>query len=225
MDQYYDEPTLADLLSDPLTFAVMNADGVDPHDLAATLSQMAGKLTRSPGSIDPKNRSAGSTIAKSVTADRRPHIPVELPEGITTRWNPRMLRNNLRLVSGLVLLAFVVCHLTAHSFLLVSLDRAGVALDVLMYPWRTAIGTSILISALLTHYLNALWSIYVRRHLRLSHWEWWQLGLGLCIPLLLMLHVTGTRIAEGLLGVTSHYSSVCNGSYRRGWGCCRWRQC
>jgi adenylate cyclase len=208
MDQYYDEPTLADLLSDPLTFAVMNADGVDPHDLAATLSQMAGKLTRSPGSIDPKNRSAGSTIAKSVTADRRPHIPVELPEGITTRWNPRMLRNNLRLVSGLVLLAFVVCHLTAHSFLLVSLDRAGVALDVLMYPWRTAIGTSILISALLTHYLNALWSIYVRRHLRLSHWEWWQLGLGLCIPLLLMLHVTGTRIAEGLLGVTSHYSSV-----------------
>ena len=56
--------------------------------------------------------------------------------------------------------------------------------------------------------MNALWSIYVRRYLRLSRWEWWQLGLGLCIPLLLMLHVTSTRIAESLLGVTSHYSSV-----------------
>jgi adenylate cyclase len=119
-----------------------------------------------------------------------------------------MLRNNLRLVSGLVLLAFVVCHLAAHSLLLVSLDRAGAMLGVLMYPWRTAIGTSILMSALLAHYLNALWSIFVRRYLRLSRWEWWQLGLGLCIPLLLMLHVTSTRIAEGLLGLTSHYSSV-----------------
>jgi adenylate cyclase len=77
-----------------------------------------------------------------------------------------------------------------------------------MYPWRTAIGTTILLSALLIHYLNALWSIYVRRYLRLSRWEWWQLGLGLCIPLLLMLHVTSTRIAESLLDVTSHYSSV-----------------
>jgi adenylate cyclase len=77
-----------------------------------------------------------------------------------------------------------------------------------MYPWRTAIGTAILGSALLVHYLNALWSIYVRRSLRLSRWEFWQLGLGLCIPLLLMLHVTGTRIAESLLGVTSHYGSV-----------------
>ena len=56
--------------------------------------------------------------------------------------------------------------------------------------------------------MNALWSIYVRRYLRLSRWEWWQLGLGLCIPLLLMLHVTSTRIAESLLGVSSHYSSV-----------------
>ena len=119
-----------------------------------------------------------------------------------------MLRSNLRLISALVLLAFVVCHLTAHGFLLVSFARAEAALDMLMYPWRTAIGTAILVSALLAHYLNALWSIYVRRYLRLSRWEWWQLGLGLCIPLLLMLHVTSTRIAESLLGVTSHYSSV-----------------
>src|SRR5437660_2597211 len=77
-----------------------------------------------------------------------------------------------------------------------------------MYPWRTSIGTAVLVSALLAHYSNALWSIYVRRNLRLSRWEWWQLSLGLCIPLLLMFHVIGTRIAEGLLGVTSRYSSV-----------------
>jgi hypothetical protein len=41
MDRHDGEPTLADLLSDPVTLAVMNADGVDPDDLAATLTGMA----------------------------------------------------------------------------------------------------------------------------------------------------------------------------------------
>jgi adenylate cyclase len=203
MDQYYEEPTLADVLTDPVTLAVMDADGVDPHDLEATLSQMAAKLTRPPSPIED-----GGAIAKAVIAERKLDVSAELPEDMTMGWNPRMLRNNLRLVSALVLLAFVVCHLTAHSLLLVSFDQAKAGLNILMSPWRTAIGSAILVSALLAHYLNALWSIYVRRYLRLSRWEWWQLGLGLCIPLLLMLHVTSTRIAESLMGATSHYSSV-----------------
>jgi adenylate cyclase len=106
------------------------------------------------------------------------------------------------------MLAFVVCHLTAHSFLLISFARAEGVLTALMDPWRTWIGSGLLISAALVHYANALWSIYLRRSLRLSHWEWWQLALGLCIPALLMFHVTATRIAEGVLGVRSNYSSV-----------------
>jgi adenylate cyclase len=123
-------------------------------------------------------------------------------------WDWPSLRSRARLISGLVLLAFVLSHLSAHSFLLISFDRASAALDVLMYFWRTAIGTVILLSAVLTHGLNALWSIYVRRSLRLARWEWGQLGLGLCIPALLMLHVTSTRVAEELLGVRSSYGSV-----------------
>jgi adenylate cyclase len=161
----------------------------------------------SPTSVDQKKRSAYDA-AGGFIAIGRPDILSEMLEKMTTRWNPRMLRASLRPVSALVLLAFVVCHLAAHSLLLVSLDRAETALYILMYPWRTAIGTAILGSALLVHYLNALWSIYVRRSLRLSRWELWQLGLGLCIPLLLMLHVTSTRVAESLLDVTSHYGSV-----------------
>jgi adenylate cyclase len=207
MDRYHREPTLTEVLSDPVTLAVMDADGVDRHDLAATLSQMAANLMRPLSPVEQKKRIAGSASAEAVIADREPDV-AELPEGVTTHWNLLMLRSNLRLVSALILLAFVVCHLTAHSLLLVSFERAETALDVLMFPWRTAIGTTILVSALLAHYSNALWSIYVRRYLRLSRWEWWQLGIGLCIPLLLMLHVTSTRIAESLLGVTSGYSSV-----------------
>jgi adenylate cyclase len=212
MDRHDGEPTLADVLSDPVTLAVMNADDVDPDDLAATLTGMAAKFTPSHDSADQMSRSADGMITKVVPADRKADVAAQFTQGLTTPWDwPwdwKVLRSRLRLVSGLVMLAFVLCHLTAHSFLLVSLARAEAALDTLMYPWRTTVGTAILLSALLIHYLNALWSIYVRRYLRLSRWEGWQLGFGLCIPLLLMLHVTGTRIAESVLGVTSHYSSV-----------------
>jgi adenylate cyclase len=123
-------------------------------------------------------------------------------------WNLRAWRSYLRLTSALIMLSFVICHLTAHSVLLISLDRAEDVLEFLMYPWRTRIGTAILLAAFLVHYTNALWSIYIRRSLRLSRWEWGQLALGLCIPVLLMSHVVATRIAESVLDVNSYYSTI-----------------
>jgi hypothetical protein len=68
------------------------------------------------------------------------------------------------------------------------------ALDSLMMFWRTEAGTSVLATALAIHVFNALWSIYIRRYLRLPAWELAQLSLGLSIPPLLMLHVVGTKI-------------------------------
>jgi adenylate cyclase len=123
-------------------------------------------------------------------------------------WSHAISRSTLRLASALVMLAFVICHLTAHCFLLVSLQTAEAALNVLMYPWRTAIGTALLAMAFLVHFSNALWSIYIRRSLRLIRWEWAQLLLGLCIPALLMSHVVSTRIAASALDVTSYYNTV-----------------
>ena len=123
-------------------------------------------------------------------------------------WKHAISRSSLRLASALVMLTFVICHLTAHCFLLVSLQTAEAALDVLMYPWRTAIGTALLATAFLVHFGNALWSIYIRRSLRLIRWEWAQLLLGLCIPALLMSHVVSTRIAASALDVTSYYNTV-----------------
>lgn len=106
------------------------------------------------------------------------------------------------------MLAFVVGHLTAHAFLLVSFEAAETVRKVLMYPWRTPVGTGLLAAAFLVHYANALWSIYIRRSLRMSRWEWAQLGLGLCIPFLLMAHVVEARIAELTLDVNTFYSTI-----------------
>jgi adenylate cyclase len=123
-------------------------------------------------------------------------------------WDLPTWRRNLRLSSALVLLSFVICHLSAHCLLLISFEDAEATRNALMYPWRTWIGTGLLLTAFLVHYSNALWSIYVRRSLRLSRWEWTQLSLGLCIPLLLMFHVMATRIAETLFDVTTYYNTV-----------------
>ncbi|MBY0381397.1 MAG: 2Fe-2S iron-sulfur cluster binding domain-containing protein [Xanthobacteraceae bacterium] len=122
--------------------------------------------------------------------------------------NPSSLRADLRLTSGLVLFAFVLCHFTAHATLLISLPFGQGALRILMAPWQTLAGTAILAGAAVVHYLNALWSIYRRRSLRMSRWEIWQLILGLSIPLLLVLHVIDTRVAELAFGNAPTYASV-----------------
>jgi adenylate cyclase len=117
----------------------------------------------------------------------------------------RFIRARARLISALVLLSFVLCHLVSHISLIVSLPVAQQVLDRLMRFWRTETGTYVLATALAVHVLNALWSIYIRRYLRLSLWELAQLSLGLSIPPLLMLHVTGTKIADRFLGTSSDF--------------------
>src|ERR1700731_1200742 len=123
-------------------------------------------------------------------------------------WRHVFSRSALRLVSALVMLSFVICHLTAHAFLLVSLETAGKVLDGLMFPWRTWAGTVLLATAFVVHFGNALWSVYIRRSLRLARWEWAQLALGLCIPALLIPHVVSTGIAEAMLDTTTYYSTI-----------------
>jgi adenylate cyclase len=118
------------------------------------------------------------------------------------------LRSRLRLGSALVLFSFVLCHLAGHSTLLVSRGYAEGVLAALMRPWRSDAGTALLLAAFFVHYGNALWSIYERRTLRLARWEWMQLALGLCIPLLLLLHVASTRIVETAHGVDTSYAYV-----------------
>src|SRR5204863_9745957 len=104
------------------------------------------------------------------------------------------------------LLAVVISDQSAHSLLIGSPELAERGLELLMRPWRSTAGTVLLVAAFLTHYANALWSIYIRRSLRMMRWEWGQLALGLCIPLLLSIHVASTRLAEALQGADTSYT-------------------
>src|ERR1700757_3825850 len=91
------------------------------------------------------------------------NMPVAGVSASSTRIGLRLgssWRTWLRLTSALTMLTFVICHLTAHCFLLISFDAAETARRILMYPWGGWTGTIVLSTAFLIHYTNALWSIY-----------------------------------------------------------------
>jgi len=70
------------------------------------------------------------------------------------------------------------------------------ASTVLLGPWQTNIGLTVLYSSFLVHGLLGLYAFHRRRHLRLPASEAWQLALGLTIPLLLITHAAGIRLGE-----------------------------
>ncbi len=112
----------------------------------------------------------------------------------------------LRLYSGFVLLVYVTGHLVTHALGIVSLETMNAGLRITDPPWRSAPGTVVLLGALVIHVGLALWSLYRRRTLRMmKQWEVVQLTLGLVIPLLLMVHVMGTRVLGEVYGVSGDY--------------------
>ena len=117
----------------------------------------------------------------------------------------------LRNITGLILAAFVTAHFTNHALGVFSIEAQQALLDVLRPIWQSVPGTLILYSALLTHAALGLYALWRRRTLRMPPWELAQLALGLAIPLLLIPHVFGTRIAEAILGTEPSYRSVVSG--------------
>ena len=102
----------------------------------------------------------------------------------------------LRLLSGLVMLAYVTMHLLNHAVGLISL---GAMEDVLWYVfriWTNRPAQALLYGSFLVHYALALSALWQRRTLRLRFAEAAQLVLGFAIPLLLVRHVIGTRISD-----------------------------
>ena len=119
-------------------------------------------------------------------------------------WRGDILQR-LRLLSGLILFAFVLTHFLNHALGLFSLDWMQ---DVQQWRWavtRSWPGTIILLSALVTHIGLALYKLAGRATLKLPRWEAVQVGLGLAIPFLLFPHIVNTRISHVFFGVNDLY--------------------
>jgi adenylate cyclase len=121
---------------------------------------------------------------------------------------PQALRT-VRLVSGLVLLAFVTCHLTNLAIGMHSLAALEAWRAKLTMPWTRGPGHWLLILAATIHLSLGLYAIASRRSLTLSRTDVVQLVLGLLTPPLLMAHVvamyTANRVAPDF---ASNYGQI-----------------
>jgi adenylate cyclase len=109
------------------------------------------------------------------------------------------MTRRLRLFSGLVMLAYVTMHLLNHAVGLVSLEAMEDVLWYIFRIWSNRPAQTLLYGGFLVHYGLALWALWQRRSLQLRASELMQLVLGFAIPILLAVHVVGTRIGQDYL--------------------------
>jgi adenylate cyclase len=125
---------------------------------------------------------------------------------------PMLLRGSLaqrlRLLAGLILLLFVVTHFLNHAAGLFGVEAMERVQTIRLTVTRSWVGSIVLGLALLVHVSLAFTKIAARRTLRMPAWEALQIASGLLIPLLLIDHIVGTRVANLLFGTADFYHPV-----------------
>ncbi len=121
---------------------------------------------------------------------------------------PRAVERPLRLATGLILFTYATTHFINHAFGIRSVEAMQKASAVLLAPWQTTAGRTVLYTAFLVHGILGLKALYRRRHLRMPASEAWQLGLGLAIPLLLIPHAAAIRLGDLAYGLVFDFPRV-----------------
>ena len=103
------------------------------------------------------------------------------------------------------MLAYVTMHLLNHAVGLISLQAMEDVLWYIFRIWSNRPAQVLLYGSFLVHYGLALWALWERRSLRLRPSELSQLILGFAIPILLVRHVVGTRIADNFFHTDTGY--------------------
>ena len=124
---------------------------------------------------------------------------------------------SLRLITGLVVAAFVIGHFLNHALGVASIEAMDRMRAMLAAWWRSPVGSVLLYGSLLTHFALALVSLYARSTLRMPFWEGAQLLLGLAVPPLLIGHIVGTRLTWMLLGHHIDYERVVGSLWSSEW--------
>ncbi len=118
------------------------------------------------------------------------------------------LLGRVRLVSGLILFAYVLTHNLNHALGIVSLKWLEAGRHIFLAFWRFPPVELALFTALFLHVVVALIALYRRRSLKMPFWEGAQLVLGLATPPLLLLHVLGTAYAHDRFDFNDSYAYV-----------------
>ncbi len=112
----------------------------------------------------------------------------------------------VRIATGSIIFAYAASHFLSHATGLGGLETMEkVGRGIILAPWRTYAGQTILFGSLFTHATLGFKALIRRRHLRMPAIEAVQLVLGLMIPLLLIPHAANVRLGSALFGLDDSY--------------------
>src|ERR1700722_12782531 len=113
--------------------------------------------------------------------------------------SPANIVARTRLCGGMILMTYVTCHLSNLSLGVWSLRLMDLWRPVIMGPWQTWIGQTLLYGALASHLALGLLALSNRRGAAsMTPTDLAQLALGLLIPPLLASHLLASRGAAVL---------------------------
>ena len=128
-------------------------------------------------------------------------------EQITTLIRGISLRQ-IRLVSGVVLFAYLVSHFLNHALGNISMEALAGGVYLHTAFWQFLPVAILFYTACLAHTLLGIWALYERRQFRWKAIEPIQLVLGLSVPALVIAHIVGVRLGEALYGHEILYPQV-----------------
>ncbi|HZC98419.1 MAG TPA: 2Fe-2S iron-sulfur cluster-binding protein, partial [Bradyrhizobium sp.] len=106
----------------------------------------------------------------------------------------------VRLVSGVVLYAYLVSHFLNHALGNISMEALASGVHIHVAFWQFPPVAVVFYGAALIHSALGVWALYQRRQFRWKAIEPLQLVLGLSIPVILIAHIVGVRLAGTLYG-------------------------
>lgn len=114
----------------------------------------------------------------------------------------------VRLVSGSILFAYLVSHFLNHALGNISLEAMADGVRWHTAFWQFLPVAIVFYAACIVHTGLGLWALYERRQFRWRTLELLQLALGLSIPVMVITHVLGVRLAYTLNGRELLYPQV-----------------
>src|SRR3954471_9021284 len=114
----------------------------------------------------------------------------------------------VRLVTGIVLFAYLISHFLNHALGNISMEALAGGLYFHVWFWQLLPVAILFYTACLVHSALGIWALYERRQFRWKAIEPLQLVLGLSIPMLVISHIIGVRLGQTLYGQEKLYPQV-----------------
>ncbi len=134
-----------------------------------------------------------------MTASRREQLKTFI-RGISLR--------QVRLVTGVILLAYLVSHFLNHALGNISMKALATGVYFHVRFWQFPPVGMLFYASCLVHTALGVWALYERRQFSWKAIEPIQLVLGLSIPAMVVAHIIGVRLGQALYGHEKLYPQV-----------------